>query len=212
MLMCSAGNMISRTVRLENRAAPRMMPSSRSPISRDARAEAAWARSSSSSTASDLAPGWIRGRQRRSLQASIVETQVSNNHTAGQTLKQNHRISGESRRQTHSLLRSENTFGISSPKMMVKNVKGRTIAAMARTIAAACERPSRWCRNGSMLWAAPSPPMAAAIAASSVTATCMAARLPSMFCFMCSAALAPARFSRTKTWSRATVTAAKAIS
>ena len=47
-----------------------------------------------------------------------------------------------------------------------------------------------------MLSAAPAPPMAAAMAANSVTATCMAARLPSMFCFMCRAALAPARFSR----------------
>ena len=55
--MCSAGSMISDTRRLENRAAPRMMPSSRAPINRDALAEAAWARSSSNSAASALAPG-----------------------------------------------------------------------------------------------------------------------------------------------------------
>ena len=102
------------------------MLSSRSPINRDARAEAAWARSSNNSTASDLAAGCIRGRQRRSLQAIMVDTQVSNSHTAGQTLKQNQRISGESRRQTHSLLRSENTFGINSPNMIVKKVNGTT--------------------------------------------------------------------------------------
>ncbi len=112
------------------------MPSSRSPINRDALAEAACARSSSSSTASDLPPGLTRGRQRRSLQASMVETQVSNSQTAGQTATQNHRITGERRRQTHSLLRSEKTLGINSPKMMVKNVSGSTIAAMARTVAA----------------------------------------------------------------------------
>ena len=53
-------------------------------------------------------------------------TAPSNSQTAGQTLKQNQRITGDSRRQTHSLFRSEKTFGTSSPNMMVKIVSGTT--------------------------------------------------------------------------------------
>ena len=82
-----------------------------------------------------------RGRQRRSLQAIRALTAASNSHTAGHTLKQNQRITGESRRQTHSLLRSEKTFGISSPNMMVKSVSGMTTKAMARAAATAGEKP-----------------------------------------------------------------------
>ena len=154
----------------------------------------------------------IRGRQRRSLHVIRAMTAPSNSQTAGQTLKQNHRITGDSRRQTHSLLRSEKTFGISSPNMMVKSVSGTTTTAMASTAATVGERPKLWRRNGLMLSAAPAPPMAAAMAPKRVIATCTAARLASMFSFMYKAALAPARFSRVKTCRRATVTAARAIS
>ena len=83
----------------------------------------------------------MRGRQRRSLQAIIAMTEVSNTQTAGQTLKQNHRITGESRRQTHSLFRSEKTFGINSPNKMVRNVSGITTTTMARISAASVRQP-----------------------------------------------------------------------
>ena len=110
------------------------------------------------------------------------------------------------------MLRSENTFGASSPKRIVNIVKGSTTRASARTVATAGDRWNCVFKNGWMLSFAPAPPMAAAMAASSVTATCTAARLASMFSFMYKAALAPARFSPAKTRSRATVTDAKAIS
>ena len=59
-------------------------------------------------------------------------TVASNTRTAGHTAKENPRMNGESRRLTRSALRSANTFGISSPKMIVTTVSGSTTRPIAR--------------------------------------------------------------------------------
>jgi len=169
------------------------------------------ARSSCSSAASDLPCGSDFGRQRRSPHVMTHITGFSRSHTAGQMLRANQLISGDRRRHTHSLLRSENTFGISSPQMMVTTVSGTTTSAMASTSARPRETPRRR-RMGKICSFAPAPPVAAAIAPQSVTPSCTTARLRSMPRFMRSEALDPARFSRESASSRATETEARAIS
>ncbi len=101
--MCSAGSMISRTVRLLSRAAENnplfpLADHPQRPRRKRHGPEAPTVRS-----LRDFVEESIPGRQRRSLQAIKAMTAPSNSQTAGQTLKQNQRITGESRRQTHSL-------------------------------------------------------------------------------------------------------------
>ncbi len=142
--MCSAGSMISRTVQLDK---PRgtedyaLLPLADQPRRPGiggmgaqvpaVRWPRVWPKRPSAAASGARSNAWTPARQ------------PSNSQTAGQTLKQNHRIIGDSRRQTHSLLRSENTFGISSPNIMVKSVSGSTTNAMAKTAGSAGDRPSR---------------------------------------------------------------------
>ncbi len=153
----------------------------------------------------------MRGLKNRSLRFVSAVAEVSNVHTAGHTLNDSQRITGESVRQTHSLCRRPNSLGTSSPSTMVKPVSGSTTSAIARTRASCMPMP-RLCRPGARACSAPAPPVAAAIAPTNVMPNCTAARLPSMSPFMLTAAAAPRRPSLASVCNRAIETVANAIS
>ena len=139
-------------------------------------------------------------------------TEVSNTHTAGHTLKQNHRITGDSRRQTHSLLRSEKTFGINSPSKMVRNVNGITMTMMARTSAAIADSPKSILEERLDAFAGADAADGRGAGAQQRHRHLRGREAGLHVLLHEQGGLGPARFSRARTWRRAIVTAASAIS
>jgi hypothetical protein len=119
-------------------------------------------------------------------------------------------MGGENLRQTHSLFFNANTLGISSPTTIVTALKGMT--TNVTPITSDAQSPN-WSFSGAEISsAAPCPPVAAAMAPTSVMPNCSVARLASMFCFITSAAFAPLRCVSASALSRLTEILAKAIS
>ena len=132
--------------------------------------------------------------------------------TTGESSKYKTLIAGENINTTNSLFLMAKVFGVSSAKIIVMKLKGKTTIMTESASAVLFDSENHSLSSGDICSSAPAPPTAAATAPAKVITICTTAKPPSICSFIKRADFAPFLLAAAKTESFVLETDANAIS